>query len=309
MKDDTHVVVIPPLHAGGNQQKPSRLPPLKKIDVEALSEKLAKFMQDGKAGAFEENPDFPSLSSGMRTRTEKENLMERGQAMAMGMTETQLSMEMMGVRRCGVERGWEAQPASLQFSEVLRGGRTGDVLLFKNNDCLNTCMRGLLCMRYNHVAVLIKVQGEPLGVCETLGNTGVSVFRFSDFYVQRWFRQYHVMAIRKLAFETDRDYDAFNTKVQLWLDEIVQRPYRWTPRMFCRACVSSSSMEEDRAKKAFFCSELVAATFKAGGVLPEHEPTVTFGPKSFQDQMLMDMVLDGKLAILGPEVPIVFPDS
>eukprot|EP00466_Bigelowiella_natans_P007691 jgi/Bigna1/131709/aug1.15_g6417 len=201
---------------------------------------------------------------------------------------------------------------TVSFQSVMETGNTGDVLLFSTRGCANAGIRGAMCMEYNHVAFLVKGAGEPLGVCETLGNTGVAIFRFSDFFVHNWYRQYHTIVLRRLIIGSPKDYAEFDSKVHTWLDQVIQRPYRWSPAMCCRPCVRSSSLEKDRSKRAFFCSELVAATLKIGGLIPESEPTVTFGPKIFQqDQSFLNTLLAGgeASASLGPEETILFPNE
>ncbi|GAB5353596.1 hypothetical protein AAMO2058_000048800 [Amorphochlora amoebiformis] len=194
------------------------------------------------------------------------------------------------------------------FEDVLAEGRTGDLLLFKTKGCHNECVRCCVSMRYNHVAVLVKNPNEALGVCETLVSTGVAIFRFSDFYIHKWHEQYEEIVYRKLDIpRSSKVKKSFHKEVSDYLNLVVQRPYRWTPMMFCRCCLSESTMEVDRKKKAFFCSELVGAILKAGGLIPEEEPSVVCGPKAFENNGMIDDILRTG-ASYGPELRIIFPE-
>lgn len=172
---------------------------------------------------------------------------------------------------------------AVNFRDVMRAGRTGDIILFQSSNCINTFFRRVLCMRFNHVAILVRFDGEPLGLCETLGGTGVTTFRFEDFFVHSWYKQYSRVALRRIEFSGGPSRRVeFEKGVREFLEGAQTLPYRWSPFMLCPSCLPGAGQDTEAHKTNFFCSELVAAALKAGRALPVEANSVGFGPKSFQ---------------------------
>ncbi len=202
-----------------------------------------------------------------------------------------------------VEHGKGLESRQLQqitWREYGRTAKTGDILLFKTKGKTPALIRFGTGSEYDHVGLVVKIRGQPVGLLESLGE-GVNVASLLDFKYNGWWKTYSAIVARRLhadlSPEQQRGFETFITTV-------VGRKYGfWNPAALYR---KKSLLSVDDPDRSFFCSELVAAAFKQVGLLRQNQASCTYFPGSFSEYSGMQL-LQG--AFFGKEVEVIFDKS
>ena len=178
-------------------------------------------------------------------------------------------------------------------------GQTGDVLLFKGYSKESQFQRFVTGDDYDHVALLIKKEDE-LHVFEATGYDGIKLRSWDEFIIYYWYLLYDIMSFRKLNIdikameryileqeknESDNNsinkkdknnsndniikikfYYYFNKKVEEFIEKTEDKKYLFKKSgFFC-----TSKMKKNYIiRKAYSCSELMAACYYYAGIITD----------------------------------------
>ena len=183
--------------------------------------------------------------------------------------------------RVDVKEPWRFD--MLSENQFLESADTGDILLFKGSKAVQKTIRTLTNSRFDHVAMILKFDGEPNEVyfVEATGNMGVALNKWE--YLRDHIgngKFYSTVAFRHVNFKRDNN---MCDNLEKLLDEAIGRNYGMNPSKLMRSKTIKSRdntlIAEDRT---FFCSELVAKAFKILGVLKDDDTSCTqFYPHHF----------------------------
>jgi len=165
------------------------------------------------------------------------------------------------------------------------GGRTGDLLLFRTRTLQGGLTRAFTWAEIDHVGLVIRSDSETM-ILEAIAGNGVIMNTLYDFKMQKWYRQYSTVYLRRLqpplppgdaAKLLKFAHDAKGTSYGLL--NYITRP------------VTNGQLEEKgKGKQKFFCSELVASSYQHMGLLPQGISASRYVPgdycSSFQLRLL-----------------------
>jgi hypothetical protein len=172
-----------------------------------------------------------------------------------------------------------------------------DILLFRSKNF--NIQRLVLNSEYDHVGLLFRDPNDKILVIEATGNLGVHMSYWDRFVERGWVRLYDRLAYRKLRYARD---SAFIDRLAEFIEKNNGKKYSLGAKKLMKQ-VSQLPEEGVKEYESFFCSELVAAIYKAVGLI---DPTVacsTYYPKSFSDSSSFEL-LNG--AVLEAEMVLNF---
>jgi len=153
---------------------------------------------------------------------------------------------------------------------------TGDVLLFRSKGAMPRVIRTATGGHFDHVAMILKLDGGKLALLEATGNVGVSLVIWKEFLEHEWQLLYPELALRRVRFPRTAEN---LQNLQRWVRSVVGKPY---------ALKFQSLRQRDSVggnQQEFFCSQLVAEGLKVLGALPRGEfASESFVPSSFSCQ-------------------------
>lgn len=175
----------------------------------------------------------------------------------------------------GRRRWWKVRRISP--SKFQRVAQTGDILLFRSTGGAPKVIRTASGGRFDHVALVLKLADDEIGLFEATGNLGVGLCTWQEFLENEWQALYPELALRRVRFPRTAER---LSALEAWCSEVNGRPYGLTlSKLRQRASVSAGGAETDGS---FFCSELVAEALKVIGVLPRGVSSTQFWPSSFE---------------------------
>eukprot|EP00930_Biecheleria_cincta_P019812 TRINITY_DN15040_c0_g1_i1.p1 TRINITY_DN15040_c0_g1~~TRINITY_DN15040_c0_g1_i1.p1 ORF type:complete len:503 (-),score=86.52 TRINITY_DN15040_c0_g1_i1:318-1826(-) len=152
--------------------------------------------------------------------------------------------------------------------------QTGDVLLFRSPGALPKLIRMASSGgRYDHVGLILKLEGGKIGILEATGNEGVGLVTWDTFLANDWQDLYPELALRRVRCPRQQEQlDA----LQEWVSTVIGKPYRLSySKLARRGSVGGNQAD-------FFCSQLVAEGLKVLGVIPRGEKASSeFWPSTF----------------------------
>jgi len=209
----------------------------------------------------------------------------------------------------GRQRGWHISAGkqtafenlkTVDWRRYARTAKTGDVLLFNTRGTGASVIRFGTNSYYDHVGIVLKIEGKNASVLEALGD-GVGIVEIRDFWGFRWWKQYRCIAVRRLHADLPEQSVA---ALERFISMVIGRKYGlWTPSALKR---KNSVLCADDPNRSFFCSELVACAYKRVGLLPDHQASCTYVPGAFAECTKMRLL---KGAFLGPEEKLIFDKS
>ncbi|CAE7466432.1 unnamed protein product [Symbiodinium pilosum] len=151
---------------------------------------------------------------------------------------------------------------------------TGDVLLFKSEGTFPRLIRAASAGgRFDHVGLILRMEGDTIGILEATGNEGVGLCTWRTFLANGWQNLYPEMALRRVR--CTRNQEALFA-LQEWVGKVIGKPYNLSVSKL-RHRGSTGGGQQD-----FFCSQLVAEALKVLGVIPRgQKDSAEFWPSSF----------------------------
>jgi hypothetical protein len=148
---------------------------------------------------------------------------------------------------------------------------SGDLMLFKSRKLLAKTWRTLVQHPYDHVGLLLNIQGLTFMVEATAGQ-GVTYHALNEVQLDEWHNNYSKVVLRRLHCERTAEFEeTLMTHLRMW----VGSPYELSLSKLTR----SESIALDN--QDFFCSQLVAAFYKKLGLLPKGISSCVYWPSSF----------------------------
>mmetsp|Transcript_45747 Transcript_45747/g.115318 ORF Transcript_45747/g.115318 Transcript_45747/m.115318 type:complete len:505 (-) Transcript_45747:273-1787(-) len=190
--------------------------------------------------------------------------------------------------------------APSKFCEI---ARTGDILMFRSPGTVPSLIRKVSGGHFDHVALLLRLEGGRIGLLEATGNQGVNLCGWDEFVINEWHLIYHEIAMRRVAFERT---ESVITDLQTWAGGVLGKPYSLSiGKLMQRKSISAGGVEND---DAYFCSQLVAEALKVLKVLPRGKSSTQYWPSSFEAAAKPPLeTLEG--CSFDDELTLVFPQT
>merc|ERR1712039_362431 len=152
--------------------------------------------------------------------------------------------------------------------------------------------------RFDHVGLILKLDGGAIGLLESTGNVGVGMVTWEEFVENEWQNLYPELALRRVTFPRTAQRV---TALQTWCAGVMGKPYGLTVgKLMQRNSISQGGAATD---DAYFCSQLVAEALKVLEVIPRGTSSTQFWPSTFdvrQDPPIVtteDSSLENQLTI------------
>lgn len=197
----------------------------------------------------------------------------------------------------------------VDYLKFLKWAKTGDVIIFRGNECPARCQRCFTQADYDHVGLFIKKE-QGLFVFESTSKDGVKLRPWIEFVVYFWNLLYEKMVYRELIIELpekEKIQENINKKVLEFVDLTQYKKYRLKGCGLCFAEVMKEYEKKNEwdKSKGFFCSQLVAGAYYMAGIMPYVSDTRAYLPGAFSR--------DGNLPLekgfrLGPEYILEFSE-
>ena len=177
----------------------------------------------------------------------------------------------------------------------------GDILLFHSDNINSKVQRFVTNSEFDHVAILVRLEDGKAAVLEATGGSGVEINLWEDFIRRGWVDIFVRMCYRKLSCRRDT---AFNISLSNFINENVGKKYEITVEKLFKLnslipdFLKGSPTQEEKAKKeyeTFFCSELVAACYKACGIITHSKACSQYWPVTFTDKSFIPFLNGAKL--------------
>lgn len=153
---------------------------------------------------------------------------------------------------------------------------TGDVLLFAGNYKTSVQLRQLQWSRYSHAALVVRDDADSLKLLQSTSDRGVTLDELADVL-----RMYDgTIVVRQLHVEEQRRSSMQKEALAFARDVVAYRytsPVALIGMWFEQAIVGKGWS----ARKAFFCSQLVAQAYMEMGLLPRRPMASVYIPERF----------------------------
>lgn len=196
----------------------------------------------------------------------------------------------------------------LTLDEAVELTRTGDVWLFRGSTPADRAIQTLTNSPINHVGMAVVLDDlPPLLWHAELGRSlpdmwtgqrqrGVQLHDLRD-AVSTWNEKYHARSwMRQLHFEVTNEMEDEVLKVIARLDG---KPFP-TTRGLAQGWLTGR-LRYHRSAETIYCAELVAVTYQAMGLLPNHRPQNWYDPGKFWSGDRLEFLLGAKL---GDEIAV-----
>jgi hypothetical protein len=204
----------------------------------------------------------------------------------------------------------------MTLDEALDVTRTGDLRIFRGSSVADRAIRLSTNSPVNHVGMTVALEdlppllwhaelGRPLAdLWSGDKHRGVQLHDARD-AVSLWFNRYGQQAwLRQLDHQVTRDVEDAVLRTIARLDGT---PFPSTVRLASRWLAGRVPVRRHRdaaALETAYCAEVVATTYQAMGLLPEHQHPNAYDPGSFWSGD--DLALSGA-ARLGKEIAVTVP--
>lgn len=192
------------------------------------------------------------------------------------------------------------------YSEIRPHLQTGDLLLYSGDGDFSAMIKTVTLCKWSHAAIVVRVPSPDMVlVWESCGN-GVA-FDNLDQQMSKTYGGFVRRVINYSAGDVAVRYlhhfrgEDFMPTFEAFRKEVEGRPYEQDRLELAKAILGSWGNSEE-ALASFFCSELVAETYKRWGLLPTSVPSNTYRPKDFSEAA--GLLLCGD-AYFGPEIPVL----
>ena len=200
----------------------------------------------------------------------------------------------------------------LSVSEFEKTCKTGDLLLFRTDDYCATCQRMYTLDKYDHIAVIVKLQ--KISIFESTSYGKCNLLLWKDFCRWSFNLAYFKIAYRKLNYENKEknkeieNQNNFENKFFEFLDKLKGKDYYLSiPKFLC--CKKPESYEKEKKweeTKGFCCSALVAAMYLTIGIMKLEKSVHSTKPGDFEQDRNCIRFNEGYS--LGPEKIIEFSE-
>jgi hypothetical protein len=177
---------------------------------------------------------------------------------------------------------------------------SGDVLLFTTKNFVAGVQRTFTGSDIDHVAMLLRYNSNEIVLLESTGNLGVSLCRWSLFIQNRWQLLYKKIVWRKLHFKRRQK---FIENLEGFIKNVVGKKYELSAGKLFGADAKDDLNDLNDKDRGYFCSELIAAAYKALDLLPKQKGSNKYWPGDFCQSKMYKL---NNEATLGPEFRVNF---
>lgn len=196
---------------------------------------------------------------------------------------------------------------SVAYESIRSDLTTGDIILWSGLGTFSRLIKLMTHSRWSHVAMVIKSEDLDDVFIWEADLTGVSLGNFdnnfpkpslsllSNFMSGGVFSRREMVAVRRLEVQRTPEMLA---KLGDFRKNMVGKPYEQNKIELLKGMLGElwPTGATDTDYSAFFCSELIAATYKAMGLLPAEIPADRYAPKDFSvDGSGLGLLLGAKL--------------
>ena len=160
---------------------------------------------------------------------------------------------------------------------------TGDILLFRSQNFGSKIARGVIGSKYDHVALLIKFISGKIGLLEATNQEGVSILMWDEFVANDWHKLSSRLIHRQLLVERT---DEMLLKLEEFVKKVDGKKFRISPIKLLQRSSNDMPGEEN----TFFCSELVASSYKSMGLLSSEIPASNYWPGDFSIDKNLNLI-------------------
>lgn len=191
-----------------------------------------------------------------------------------------------------IENFWKFERISDYWFQS--NANTGDVLLFQAKSIGAKIQRGIARSAFDHVAMLLCYSSGKIAVFEATAANGVALVDWEEFYRQNWIALYTKIIYRRLEVERS---EALLMDLEKFINNTKGKSFGFSAKK-----VLGRSSKKAGSEDNFFCSELVAAAYKAIGIVRNDVDTSGIWPMHFEKEQGLGLVN----ASFGPMMLIDF---
>jgi len=155
---------------------------------------------------------------------------------------------------------------------------TGDVLLFTGKNLGAATVRTFSKSPYDHIGIFLRDPHGKIYLLEATGKAGVTAIDMHHFLQNDWHKLYTKLAFRKL--HTEKDDNFYRTYIK-FANTVLGKKYQISVKKLMRSRTGHANDEGLEKEEGYFCSELVAAFYKALKLLPQEKAASRYWPGSF----------------------------
>ncbi|CAK76637.1 unnamed protein product (macronuclear) [Paramecium tetraurelia] len=184
---------------------------------------------------------------------------------------------------CLYEKFWRHERISAQ--QLDEEAEDGDLLLFRGKSFNCQLQRALTQNDYDHIGLLIKIEPDRLFIFESLPTNGVSLCEWKTFNTKEWYKLYEKIVYRRLKANRSA---AFKTKLLDFVTNNLGKEFSCAPsKLLLQNSTTLGDVNLEAAKqfnRTYFCSELIAKSYKTLGFLPKSVSSTQYWPGSFSQK-------------------------
>jgi hypothetical protein len=199
--------------------------------------------------------------------------------------------------------------AALPLDDALATAATGDIWLFRGRSVADLAIQAVTNAPVNHVGMAVAIDDLPALLWHAeLGRSlpdvwtgkrqrGVQLHLLGD-AVRTWNERYGQRAwVRQLEGTIERRHEDRLMEV---IDRFDGKPFPTTLGL-ARQWATARVRRRDASREAIYCAELVAATYRHMGLLPDRRPASWYDPGRFWSGDRIELVppfaLAGEIAV------------
>lgn len=192
--------------------------------------------------------------------------------------------------------------------QFIQKAKTGDMLIFRGNECPSTCQRAFTWNEYDHVVFLQKKNNGTLFLFEATSREGCKIQTWRDYIGMLWNLIYEKIVYRELLINSSQ-----KDKIQSELEQKTEAFVQCTNRkkydlnvcsiMCCAKQLDHEKRNQWGQSQGFSCSSLLAAAYVSLGIIPYQKGTSAYLPGQFSQKASIIM---NEPFSLGPEIVIDF---
>jgi hypothetical protein len=199
--------------------------------------------------------------------------------------------------------------AALPLDDALATAATGDIWLFRGRSVADRAIQAVTNAPVNHVGMAVAIDDLPALLWHAeLGRSlpdvwtgkrqrGVQLHLLGD-AVRTWNERYGQRAwVRQLEGTIERRHEDRLMEV---IDRFDGKPFPTTLGL-ARQWATARVRRRDASREAIYCAELVAATYRHMGLLPDRRPASWYDPGRFWSGDRIELVppfaLAGEIAV------------
>lgn len=188
----------------------------------------------------------------------------------------------------------------LTEEEFLDKVETGDLLLFKSVHFAAKLQRTVTYSKYDHVGLTVRAF-DDVYLYDSVYNGGVQLTHWNDFKKHEYYKDYMRIAYRKLDIKDEALKKQIQENLFTFVTEHTGKKYELSlKKLLKRTSLGPEKIQKNlkpgAQEEGFFCSELVAAAYKAVGLLDPFVASSRYLPVSFSQKKALKLLRDSSLS-------------